>query len=236
MSKPEDAEVTELTELTGLAALADPVRRALYRFVSEQQDAVGRDEAAGAVGVSRPVAAFHLDRLAELGLLDTESRRLTGRAGPGAGRPAKLYRRSAREFAVSVPERHYDLAADLLAEAVARSGSRAVATRLAEVSRERGRALGERTLERLGRKASRRSLGAAIEDTLRAQGYEPRTEGAEVVLGNCPFHALAESHRDLVCGMNHEVLAGLAEALPEGRVTARLQPAEGACCVRLRIS
>lgn len=223
-------------ELADLAALADPVRRALYEHVAGGTDAVGRDAAAEAVDVPRAVAAFHLDRLVEHGLLVTESRRLTGRSGPGAGRPAKLYRRADRELAVSVPERHYDLAADLLAEAVTAARSRAVATRLAECARDRGRVLGERMVERLGRKASRRALAAAVEDALREAGYEPRRDGTDVVLGNCPFHALAEAHRDLVCGMNHDLLRGLTEVLPEGRVDARLQPAEGLCCVRLRVT
>jgi predicted ArsR family transcriptional regulator len=227
MSNPDDG-------LRGLSALADPIRRALYRFVAAQPAAVSRDEAARATGVTRPVAAFHLDRLAEHGLLETESRRLTGRQGPGAGRPAKLYRRSRREIAVSLPERHYDLAASLLAEAVS-PAPRGFAARLAEVSRARGRALGEKTLERLRRKGSRRALVEAVEATLREQGYEPRAEGADVVLGNCPFHALAENHRDLVCGMNHELLSGFAGALPEGAVTARLEPVEGLCCVRLKV-
>ncbi|MDQ3641298.1 MAG: helix-turn-helix domain-containing protein, partial [Actinomycetota bacterium] len=80
-------------DLAALAALGDPLRRRLYRFVGGQDHPVGRDEAAAGVGISRSTAAFHLDRLVDDGLLDAEFRRLTGRRGPGAGRPAKLYRR-----------------------------------------------------------------------------------------------------------------------------------------------
>src|SRR5437868_8151395 len=100
------------------SALADPVRRELYRWVVAQAEPVSRDQAASGAGVPRHTAKFHLDRLVDQGLLETEFRRLTGRAGPGAGRPAKLYRRAARELAVSLPPRHYDTAADLLASAV----------------------------------------------------------------------------------------------------------------------
>jgi predicted ArsR family transcriptional regulator len=104
--------------ITGVASLAEPQRRALYRFVVERGGAVSKDEAATAMGVARSVAAFHLDRLVADGLLTTEFRRLTGRQGPGAGRPAKLYRRAKGELSVSLPARQYDLAAGLLAAAV----------------------------------------------------------------------------------------------------------------------
>src|SRR5215212_12188907 len=104
--------------LTAVAALGDPLRRRLYRFVGAQDHPVSRDEVAEGGGVSRSAAAFHLDRLVDEGLLETEYRRLSGRRGPGAGRPAKLYRRAARQFDVTLPERHYDLPGRILAGAV----------------------------------------------------------------------------------------------------------------------
>jgi predicted ArsR family transcriptional regulator len=105
-------------QIERIAALADPVRRALYRFVSAQPDAVGRDAVATGVGVPRHVAKFHLDRLAQEGLLEVEFRRPPGRTGPGAGRPAKLYRRSPGAVAVSVPERRYEVVGRVLARAI----------------------------------------------------------------------------------------------------------------------
>jgi predicted ArsR family transcriptional regulator len=227
--------------LQGVAALAEPTRRALYDYVATRPDAVGREEAADAVGVGRQVAAFHLDRLVEVGLLDTERRRLTGRQGPGAGRPAKLYRRAARDFAVTVPPRRYDVAAQLLALAVERAVTTgtAVGEHLASVAREHGRRLGDAVRDRLRARPSRKAVVAALEQTLGECGYEPRVVRAggteEVLLGNCPFDSLADRHRDLVCGMNLDLLGGVAEALPGERVTARLEPAADACCVRLRV-
>ncbi|HWF81396.1 MAG TPA: transcriptional regulator, partial [Streptosporangiaceae bacterium] len=106
---------------SGIAAvggLDDPVRRRLYVYVSGRDEAVGRDEAAAAVGIGRPLAAYHLDKLVDLGLLTASYQRPTGRRGPGAGRPAKLYAISGREFSVSIPPREYELAARLLAQAV----------------------------------------------------------------------------------------------------------------------
>ena len=112
---------TSTDDLAPLAALAEPVRRRLYDFVAGAVEPVDRDEAAAGVGIARPLAAFHLDRLASAGLLDVVYRRRSGRTGPGAGRPAKFYLRAAgREFGVSLPPRAYDLAAEILAEGVER--------------------------------------------------------------------------------------------------------------------
>jgi predicted ArsR family transcriptional regulator len=221
--------------IAGVASLVEPQRRALYRFVVERGDAVSKDEAAAAMGVARTVAGFHLDRLVADGLLTTEFRRLTGRQGPGAGRPAKLYRRAEGELSVSLPARQYDLAARLLAAAVdeaTRTGT-PVAEALTGVATERGRQLGERAREVAGRRPSRRALLDATLVVLDEQGYEPRVRGGEVVLANCPFHALVDEQRDLVCGMNHDLLCGMAAAVDDDGLAARLEPTEGTCCVRL---
>ena len=108
--------------LDRLAPLADPVRRSLYGFVVAQPEPVDRDAAAAGVGIGRPLAAFHLDRLAAAGLLEVEYHRRSGRTGPGAGRPAKFYRRArGRETSVSLPPRRYDDLAEILAEGVEQS-------------------------------------------------------------------------------------------------------------------
>jgi predicted ArsR family transcriptional regulator len=221
--------------IVGVASLAEPQRRALYRFIVNRGDAVSKDEAAAAMSVARTVAGFHLDRLVADGLLTTEFRRLTGRQGPGAGRPAKLYRRAEGELSVSLPARQYDLAARLLAGAVnqaTRSGT-PVGEALNEVATERGRELGERAREVAGKRPSRRALLAAALAVLDEQGYEPRPHGSEVVLANCPFHGLIDEQRDLVCGMNHDLLCGMAAAVGDAVLAARLEPSEGNCCVRL---
>lgn len=217
--------------LTAVAALGDQLRRRLYRFVVAQDHAVSRDEAAGGAGVARSAAAFHLDRLVEEGLLDTEFRRLTGRQGPGAGRPAKLYRRAPGEINVSLPARRYDRAAALLAAAVSEvvaSGAPVGAT-LARLARQEG----ARIAARLQRAAEPAAWADTITDVLAAEGYEPRATDAGITLVNCPFASVADDHPELVCGMNLALLEGFAGALPPGVVTARLHPTEGACCVRL---
>jgi predicted ArsR family transcriptional regulator len=221
--------------IAGVASLAEPQRRALYRFVVTRGEAVSKDEAAAALGVARSVATFHLERLVADGLLTTEFRRLTGRRGPGAGRPAKLYRRAQSELSVSLPARQYNLAAGLLAAAVseATQAGTPVAKALTRVATERGRELGERARQQAGTRPSRRGLLDAALDVLDHQGYEARMLGNEIVLANCPFHALVEEQRALVCGMNHDLLSGMADAVGEDLLTARLAPSEGTCCVRL---
>lgn len=224
-------------QIAGVASLAEPQRRNLYRFVVSRHRPVSKDEAAGALGLARSVAAFHLDRLVADGLLVAEYRRLTGRSGPGAGRPAKLYRRSNREFAVTLPQRSYGLAADLLAAAV--TGALTSGAPLDEVltwaARNRGRHLGQVVRDRAGPHPTLDDLIEAALTVLDEVGYEPVQAGYELVMANCPFHTLAEDHRQLVCGINHDMLAGLAEVLPERVLSARLQPTEGVCCVRLTI-
>ena len=217
--------------LAAVAALADPLRRGLYRLVAAEDHPVSRDEAAAAAGVPRSVAAFHLDRLVAEGLLQTEYRRLTGRRGPGAGRPAKLYRPTSGDVAVSLPPRQYRLAADLLASAVteaSRTGTIA-ATVAREVAHERGRARAA-DLDATGQPPA--STGAVVE-ALAAEGYEPILDGNQIVLTNCPFHGLMPEHAELVCGMNLALLEGFVDALPGGGLTARLDPRPRHCCVRL---
>lgn len=223
--------------LAAVAALGDPLRRRLYRFVGAQDHAVSRDEVAEGSGVSRSAAAFHLDRLVDEGLLETEFKRLTGRQGPGAGRPAKLYRRAAREIAVSLPARRYELAAGLLAAAVseaAGNGATVEAT-LDRLAREEGRRIAIAMAPLAGGRPSPAARARRIADALAGEGYEPRAAGGEVTLSNCPFSALVSDHPELTCQMNLALLEGFSQALPGAGVTARLRPGDGHCCVLLEI-
>jgi predicted ArsR family transcriptional regulator len=222
-------------QVTGIAALGEPIRRDLYRYVVAQPGSVSRDEAAGGLGVARHVAKFHLDKLVDDGLLEVEFARPPGRSGPGAGRPAKRYRRSARELAVSLPERHYELAGRLFAQAVtdaARDGV-PVEDALRDAARDAGRALGERARDEAGPRADSTELLAATTEVLVDCGYEPRTDDQGMTLVNCPFHALAQEYTDLVCGMNLDLMHGLADVLDKQPLEPCLDPAPGRCCVRL---
>ena len=219
-------------QLAAAACLDDPVRRALYFYVGGQPEPVSRDQAAGAVHISRALAAFHLDKLVDAGLLEASFRRLSDRSGPGAGRPSKLYRRSAKQIEVSVPERRYELAGDLMAKALSGRDPGAPAKELQRVAFERGERLGS---EARARTAARRSPVTTIMDALRDAGFEPRRDGRSgIVLQNCPFDVLARSNRDVVCGMNHALLEGVLTGLGIRGFSAVLDPQPGLCCVAIR--
>jgi len=213
-------------QVEAVAALAEPTRRRLYEHVVRRADPVSRDDVAGAMGVPRPTTAFHLDRLVADGLLDVHYERRSGRTGPGAGRPAKLYRRAECSVSVSLPERRYDLAGELLAAAVAE----------AEQSGERPAAVLERRAFRRGSELAADVGEGSREAALRVleeHGFEPRDDEGGIALANCPFHVLAREHTELVCGMNLRLLEGVLDGLPGSGLVARLRPQPGMCCVRL---
>ena len=166
-------EETFAGRVTRLGVLADPVRRALYRFVAAQRGPVSRDQAADGVEVPRHTAKHHLDRLVDEGLLVTEFRRLTGRTGPGAGRPAKLYRRADTELEVSLPERHYDLAGEVLADAVERSLG---GTPLEEAVHDAAVAAGARIAEDAPAAEPGEPPLLRLGGVLAGHGYEPRVD------------------------------------------------------------
>jgi predicted ArsR family transcriptional regulator len=219
-----------------IAALDQPLRRDLHRLLASNGEWISRDEAAAALGMPRSVAAFHLDKLAEAGVVEVRFERTSGRTGPGAGRPSKLYRVGDDELAASVPERRYDLAGSLLASAVdeAARTSAPVAECLHEVAATTGRDVGA-AARQPPPGAGERAARADVVEVLRDHGYEPEVGAdGEIALSNCPFHRLAEQHRDLVCGMNLDFLDGLIDGFePGGRLTARLDPSPGHCCVRI---
>jgi predicted ArsR family transcriptional regulator len=216
--------MTDLDPVASLSSLDDPVRRRLYEVVRERTEPVGRDEAAAAAGVGRALAIYHLDKLVEAGLLTASYQRPPGRGGPGAGRPAKLYARSDREFAVTVPPREYELAARLLAQAVESDPSGRSQAVLLEVARRLGAELGSRCQQQ----------GADLEGALSGHGYEPTCGDDGVIrLRNCPFHQLAKHHRDVVCGMNLGLIEGILAGLGTDGLRPVLDPQPGHCCVAI---
>jgi predicted ArsR family transcriptional regulator len=220
-----------------IAALDEPARRSLYDWVATAGRPVGRDEAAEAVGVSRALAAFHLDRLVREGLLVPEYRRLSGRTGPGAGRPAKLYRRAPGTVAVSLPERHYETAAKLFAETLERLGhgpEEGPPDELRDAAHEIGEEMGASAAVAAGRPRSRSGRRAAVIEALRSRGYEPFTDDdRDIRLRNCPYHALVDEHRPLVCGMNLALVEGLVHGAGESGLAPRLDIRPGLCCVAM---
>lgn len=222
------------TRIAAFSSLADPTRRRLYLYALSRPEGTGRDEAAEATGISRALAAFHLDRLIADGLLVAEYRRLTGRTGPGAGRPAKIYRRSSKEFAFSVPPRNYELLARLFAEAVS-SAAETPVEGLLSAAYELGFGLGTEERRALGPRPGRDRLLAAAARVLEINGFEPRmqSEGC-LVLGNCPFGPVATEYMDLVCRANLALIGGLAAGIAIRGVDVLPEHRPGRCCVVLQ--
>ncbi|WP_284977125.1 helix-turn-helix domain-containing protein [Arthrobacter sp. efr-133-TYG-104] len=207
--------------ISAIASLDDEMRRRLFAYLRQAQDAVGRDEAARAMGIPRSTASFHLDRLVRAGLAVVEFRKQADKGGPGSGRPAKFYRPALNEVVASVPERQYDVAGDLLAAVVARSlpGRVPVGEALLEVAEARGREFG-----RPG------DVAGALADV----GYEPAPqEDGGYRLLNCPFHQLSQDHPDVVCAMNAAFLKGTATASGLAADSVRPDPGPGHCCARI---
>ncbi len=220
-------------QIATIAVLHDPVRRGLYRYVRGRRRDVSRDEAARALRVSRNLAAFHLDKLVAHNLLATSYRRLTLRRGPGAGRPAKLYRCSDRQVDFTLPPRRYALAGHLLALAIATPRSAGSERALGRVAAHFGRRAGSdarRARSGGGGRGGRRYI-ATVVDVLDAWGYEPSEPGGGIVLGNCPFDALAKACRPLVCKMNLALLRGVVQGVGARNLKAELRPQPGSCCV-----
>lgn len=225
-------ELKDLAQQLGsLAALDEPLRRRLYLYVAGRDGDVSRDEAARAARISRALAAFHLEKLVKAGLLEATFRRLSGRVGPGAGRPSKLYRRASTNFDVSLPQRRYELAAQVLSQALAEVDAGNRLDLLRKAAREWGRRLAEKAPSggRSGLPLKRAT------HALRLIGFEPRrTPRGEVVLHNCPFDSLRANRRALTCDMNLALIQGLLAGLQLKDVHARRAPRAGMCCVALQ--
>ena len=207
--------------LGAVSALVDPLRRRIYDAVARSEEPLGREIVAARVGVPRSTAAFHLDRLAAEGLLDVEFRRLSGRTGPGSGRPAKVYRRADVDVSVIVPRRHYELAGEVMAEAIGRAIGEGVPVRdaLREAATRAGRRLA--------------AASADLDDALERAGLEPRADGDDTVLGTCPFHRLMRENPAVVCDLNHAMLCGMADAVGSDSARVQLDPGSGGCCIRI---
>jgi predicted ArsR family transcriptional regulator len=222
-------------QLTGLAGLGDPIRRALYRYVAGRGVPVSRDDAAHAAGISRPLAAYHLDKLIDDGLLEARYQRRSGRRGPGAGRPAKHYVRAADPIELSLPARDYAALAELLASAIEADPSGAAQAALQRAAATLGAQVGTEAARHTAADGDPGQAVAALRRALAARGYEPYDDpDGTIRLRNCPFDRIAAHHRQLVCGANHAMLQALTDQVGGDQpVRTVLDPQPGRCCVAL---
>lgn len=219
--------------LGALGALSDPVRQALYAHVANSAEPVSRDGAASAVGISRALAAFHLEKLVRARLLRGEFERARL---PRRGRPRKLYR-AAGDLSITMPPRNYALVGRILGRAVT-ARWRSMRRYVASAAREHGELLATAARHRAGTHATRARLVTALRTELDDLGYAPHVKGDTITLRNCPYLALSEEQRTAVCHLNCEFLGGLARSF-DAAVEVVPHPAAPAapegCCAALRL-
>jgi len=221
----------DAADLMAVALLAEPTRQRLYLYLRERGEPVGREEAARHAGIKPRLAAFHLDRMADAGLLDVGYRRLSGRVGPGAGRPAKVYSVSSRFFSVEVPQTRYGLAASMMATALSADGPGGNGKSLQDVATAAGESLGGEIRRQARTKGAQLE---AVQHKLTQLGYEPRVqESGEWTMRNCIFAELSASHRELVCPMNAAFVTGLLDGARLKSLRVERRTAPPGCCVRL---
>jgi predicted ArsR family transcriptional regulator len=221
--------------IKAVAVLDDGLRHGMYEFIRTARHPVTREQAAEAVGISRKLAAFHLDKLVAAGLLRSHSEPVGGLRK--VGRTPKVYEPTDADIQISIPERQHDVLAAILITAVLTEGEDETARQSAmRAAHERGQVVAATERERLrpGRLGAERALTLS-EGLLKRHGYQPdRVSPTRICLRNCPFHPLAEQAPDLVCGLNHAFLTGFLTGLDALAVEAVLQPRGGECCVELR--
>jgi predicted ArsR family transcriptional regulator len=204
-----------------LCVLDDPARWAAYLAVRTGGRPLTRAEVADEVGISVRLAAFHLEKLLSEGFLEATYER--DERSAGVGHPAKRYRPTGLELEVSIPPRRYDLAAEILAEALEANSLDPPLESLADVAAEYGR--------QVGRRAGARKGGSRLMTALRVVGYEPATAGDDVVLRNCPFRHVAQARPEIICQMNRAFVAGVLAGTKSRSLHALLSPSTGRCCV-----
>jgi predicted ArsR family transcriptional regulator len=225
-----DVVVSDASAIAVIAVLSEDLRRRIYAFIRRSDHPITRDEAAASVGISRKLAAFHLDKLVEAGLLTARYAKTGLRR---VGRAPKVYEPANAEIQLSIPQREYGTLAEILLDAVLTAGDARKAA--LAIATERGRTLGEaeRASVRGGRIGAERALTLALR-VLEVEGFEPTRESATLVrLRNCPFHPYEQRRPELVCAINKAFFAGLVEGLGAATLAAAPAPCPGACCVEL---
>jgi predicted ArsR family transcriptional regulator len=216
-------------QLADLAVLLEPTREKLYRYVCGERDPVSRDQAASTVGISRAKAAFHLDKLVNARLLRVEYRRLSGRVGRGAGRPAKLYTRSRHRFDVLVPPRNPELLARLLTESVL--VAELAPTR--QAAHRYGRLLGRRARRAIGKGSGDDGLARCVEDVTDELGFQPTRTGNETWARNCPFAPLSRESPEVVCETALAIVGGVIDGVGAAGLGVVRRDRSAWCCVVL---
>ena len=214
--------------------LGDPTRYGIYRTLVE---AAG--EPLTVIDIARQfslhpnVARMHLQKLVDVGLVESDTRK-----SPGGGRPARVYRLSDRVANLQFPPRDYQSLAGLALQVI-QTIAKDQPSLLDQAGWEMGRAEGLKGLRRDGVEPESATLDAIL-DSLRATcallGLFPRVEredgGIRVELRNCVFRELSVGFPGLVCALHTSLLRGILDAyLSEFSLTGESGPAnQGGIC------
>lgn len=222
----------EIERLAG--ALGDPTRRRVFFAVREASVPQTKDDVAERVGIDRRLAGFHLDKLVEQGFLDADFRKRE-KGGPGAGRPPKVYSLAATEAAVTLPERHYDVLAQLLLEAMSSPGD--PDDQLERVGFAFGQSLARDQIESGESVFTPTQAIAEVVRILTRFGFAAQTEdpGAAtptIMACSCPFEEMAFHDPVRVCGLDRSIWKGVLSVYAPGTTlgnTAARAEGDDAC-------
>lgn len=190
----------------------DPTRRGIYRHLRGCETPQSASEVAEVFGLHRTVARAHLEKLRELSLVATSTRRRAG-----GGRPAKTYQVTDSRLEVMLPPRRYERLARLLLRLVDDTlEPEAAAAAAAALGRDYGEQIAEELAGDEVQPPARLSPRDALEwmdisgygATLAANG-----DGQTVIeVHNCVYKELAAEHPNVVCAFDRSMLCGMLGA------------------------
>ena len=188
----------------------DPTRRKIYRHLRSCDVPQSASEVADVFGLHRTVARAHLEKLTEMDLVSTATRRR-----PGGGRPAKIYAVTDARLEIMLPPRRYERLARLLLQLIDETLEPDVAVATATAL---GRAFGEQTAEEFAaatetgaRPGSPRApswTGWSSPATARPSASNGNGE-AVIEVHNCVYRELSQEFPDVVCAFDRSMLCGM---------------------------
>jgi predicted ArsR family transcriptional regulator len=187
----------------------DPTRRGVYRHLREATEPLSASEVAEVFGLHRTVARAHLERLTELGLVESGTRRRVG-----GGRPAKTYVVTGERLEVMLPPRRYELLSRMLLRLIEASVEPDVASTTAFAL---GRSFGQETAAGIAGDnvqppvaLAPKAVVAWMDDSGYGVTLTNGTPGRIVVeVHNCVYRELAEEFPDIVCRFDCGTLCGM---------------------------
>jgi predicted ArsR family transcriptional regulator len=203
----------ETLDLTG--ALGDPTRYGIYRTIVEAAgEPLTVSQIADGFSLHPNVARMHLQKLVDVGLVVSDTRR-----SKGGGRPARIYMLSTRVANLQFPPRDYQTLANVALSVVGRLTSDDP-TLLEQVGRELGREEGRQALKRGGLDPAHHDMEVLLDSLSRTAsdlGLYPHIEkqddgSVEFEVRNCVFREISSERPDLVCRLHTAMLEGLVQA------------------------